>query len=165
MKHITTAIIVLTIQAQFAFASPESNIFPILLCFPPTTSEASGAFDALLKKSIGQNQDGGFALEGNFKSGDACIRNVTVGGAFGVAMVMAEVCEGKVTPLLELVRARRPHLKESRGIIKQPGIIAAYEDGEYGITFFQGAPTFIQRPDPQSKIVSYVCVRKGSGPQ
>lgn len=136
----------------------------MLLCSQPT-HDAIVAFNALPKKNIGHNQDNGVILQGEFKSEGACIKNVRVAGAFGVAMTTAEVCDGKMAPLAEVLKTLWPDLQETKDLGKSPGSIAAYGDSKYAISFYRGPPSFIPNPDSRSKIVSYICMRKGSGPQ
>lgn len=108
--------------------------------------------------------DGQFVLDGRFTSGNLCIQNANVGAAFGVLVVVAEVCEDSAEPLRDFVLSRRPDLRPSSPPLAN-GVLAEYQSAKVAFSLFKGAPSLVPTPDPGSHRVSYVCSFQSGGAQ
>lgn len=154
----------LCIQPGVVKASPTSGFLDILLCAPSGDLASNATFEALVKRSTAQNQDGPYLFAGPLRSGGLCIKNATFGAAFGVLAVRAELCSKPYTSFLNEVLKRRPQLTEKKAEV-YPGLLAFFEDGKYEFQLFNGSAELMVAPDPSSKTVSYMCSQKFSGPQ
>jgi hypothetical protein len=142
-----------------ATVSAETDVMQILTCTPRDTPATRSTFEALLKQASSHGPDGPHIFMGVIKAGDACVTNATITAAFGMLVISAEVCGSGYEPILEQIRKDRPHLAKADSA-EDPGVIAAYQDGTYGIQFFKGssASAPAHEASPVSAGVSYTCM-------
>lgn len=164
LASLLVASFALWIQPGVVKASPTSGFLNILLCAPSGDLASNATFEALVKRSTAQNQDGPYLFAGPLQSGDFCIKNATFGAAFGVLAVRAELYSKSYSSFLNEVLKRRPQLTEKKDKT-YPGLLTFFEDGKYEIQLFNGSAELMVAPDPSSKTVSYMCSQKFSGPQ
>lgn len=155
------------LASHTAQAGDDAALLDLLLCNPSAdtarAAKASSALEARGRK-LGRNGDNGLYLEAPIRSGNLCIEHATASGAFGVMMVSASVCGGNTGPL-EAYLARSFGQLRPKAEPTGPGVIKAFEAGNFSIVIFHGAPGFDTGPDPASKTVSYICGLHGGGPQ
>lgn len=149
--------------SQIARAGNDAGLLDLLTCNaqanPVLAVDASSDLNARGKQS-----DDGTYLAGPIRSRDVCIERATVSGGFGVLMVSASVCEGKIRAL-EAYLARTNIRLRTKAEPPGPGVIKAFEAPKFSFVLFYGAPDFKAAPDPSSSTISYICGLTAGGPQ
>jgi hypothetical protein len=166
--HLACGLAALALAASHtARAGDDAALLDLLLCRQPadpvSAAKASSELEARGRK-LGPNGDNGRYVEGPIRSGDVCIEHATASAAFGAMMASASVCDGKTGPL-EAYLARSFSQLRPKAEPAGPGVIKAFEAGNFSIVLFHGAPGFDTGPNPASKTVSYICGLHGGGPQ
>ncbi len=161
-----TRILITLFAGMTVFASHEaiaqSSIIDLITCNNEKNWESNIQAWEQLKPS--ESPDGNFVLPGPVQDQQLCIKNITLGAAFGVLAVSAELCNSTPKPLLDWLAKNRASLQASSAE-KQAGVIAAFGKEGDSLMIYHGRPSLEAAPDPKSKTVSFVCIKRLSGPQ
>jgi hypothetical protein len=122
-----------------------------------------------LEKNGQQNAETGvFNITEPIKSGNLCLKNIALGGAFGVFMSNSQVCGGTAVEFEEFIRKQYPVLRSAKlGVDdvvapeKDNEIVLASQVGRTKYSFAIGAWEFNPRGfifTPSSKIRTFTCM-------
>lgn len=81
-----------------AVASPDEDRLRLLSCDMPNAAPAAhkGAVDWFNQTAEPLARDQGHRIAGPVTLGKACLKNVTVAGGFGVAMIQGDICNARL---------------------------------------------------------------------
>lgn len=160
----TLTSLLVTIPLVCNAASNDDELLPLLLCLENDHQGIGENPLSKLEKEAKHEHDGSFTIPGPFHAQGACISQVRIAGAFGVIMMSGVVGDCGIPPIQDIVRRKRPQLSKQVVAI-HPGMIAAYADSEYSISFYHGRPGFERAISPDFKTTSYICTYRMGGHQ